>query len=175
MATPTLDATVEGASSNSYLTVVEGNTYHDAHLYNTAWTGSTTSQKTVSLIWATRLLDEWIVWKGAKKTDAQALDWPREGVVNPDGNYTIENNLIPDFVKDATAEFARLLLASDRTVTATTDGFSELTIGDITLKIDNLTKPENQIVTDSVWSIVQDYADTRNSATGIGAVSLVRV
>ena len=55
-----LDATVGGSSANSYCTRAEGDTYHEAHLYATAWTGATSGNKDAALVWATRMLDEQI-------------------------------------------------------------------------------------------------------------------
>lgn len=113
MPTPTLIATAGAVNANSYATVAEADTYHDAHLYGTEWTDAETANKIVALIWATRLLDELCDWDGNKISRDQALRWPRSDVWDRD-DYEIDNTTIPQFLKNATAELARHLLIKDR-------------------------------------------------------------
>ena len=113
MATPVLIATAGDPNANSYCTVAEANTYHDAHLYGTVWSEAETAQKTVALIWATRLLDEMCDWVGEKINSTQALRWPRGGAYDRD-DYELDNASIPRFLVNATAELARHLLIKDR-------------------------------------------------------------
>jgi len=136
MAVPTLVATVGGATANAYCTVAEGNTYHDAHLYASDWTDADTDTKTIALIMATRLLDAQFAWTGSV-TDTvtpQALRWPRIGMYNRD-DTVFDSDVLPQALKDATAEYARTLIAEN--LTADSDvakqGLSAFTAGSISL------------------------------------------
>lgn len=152
-----LDATVSGASANSYATRVEGDTYHDAHLYASTWDTAEAWKKDAALIMATRLLDEQVDWYGWKYTDTQALRWPRSGVEDPDGDWVDEDTL-PTFLKNATAELARWLIAEDRTAEPTR-AMSRVRVEGIEIVYDkNDRKP---ILPPSVVSIVRPYGKVR--------------
>ena len=151
--------TIGSASANSYCTLAEANTYHDTKRYHSkdTWIGYSSSDRSRALIWATRLLDEWVTWDGAIVYTAGALRWPRYDVWHEDG-YMITSSAVPQFVKDATAEFAYHLLAEDRTLETNRDstGYELIQIGDLKLKVDKFThKP---IMPPSVWMIIRDYA-----------------
>lgn len=109
------DPTVGGANANSYATVAEADAYADTLSFRTAWpaTGTSDAAKEGALQQAARLLDT-RVWKGKKASSAQALAWPRYGVVDRDG-YTLASDSIPAKVKQAQCELAVQLLAGDRT------------------------------------------------------------
>lgn len=117
---PTLVATAGSTTANSYATVAEGDTYFDERLNSAAWTGAsvTTDTKERALIMATRRLDQ-ETYAGNKTTTAQALEWPREYVVDKDGEE-YDSATIPTFVKEATFEMALRLLND-----ATTDTFAD--------------------------------------------------
>jgi hypothetical protein len=82
----TIDATVGGASANSYLTLADAQALIDGMVENddvTAWASATTDQKNRALYSATQRLDR-ERFLGARATDTQALQWPRTGVRKPD-------------------------------------------------------------------------------------------
>lgn len=122
-------------TANSNVSLANADSYHANHLYTSAWTQATDSDKEKSLIWATRLLDEQIDWTGFKRERAQALQWPRNGVIDRAG-YLIDSDMMPQTLKDATAEMARFLLASDRTAEDDTIGFKRIKAGSVEIEID---------------------------------------
>ena len=82
----TIDATVGGASANSYLTLADAQDLIDGMVENddvTAWASATTDQKNRALYSATQRLDR-ERFLGARATDTQDLQWPRTGVRKPD-------------------------------------------------------------------------------------------
>ena len=82
----TIDATVGGASANSYLTLADAQALIDGMVENddvTAWASATEDQKNRALYSATQRLDR-ERFLGARATDTQALQWPRTGVRKPD-------------------------------------------------------------------------------------------
>ncbi len=169
-----LDATVGGPNSNSYSTLTEANEYHEAHLYATDWTGATDPKKEAALVWATRLLDELVDWYGyrSEEPDVQALRWPRTGVMGRDGYY-FDEDIIPQFLKDATAEFARNLLASNRLAEEET-GLKSLGVGSINLSFDK--EDRKNVIPPSVLSLVRPFGLLENDPKNRGdrTVTLVR-
>ena len=81
-----IDATVGGASANSYLTLTEANTIVEGLILDddvTAWDSSSNDNKARALYTAAVRVDrEWFL--GARVTNTQALQWPRTGVRKPD-------------------------------------------------------------------------------------------
>jgi hypothetical protein len=131
----TIDATVGGATSNSYLTVAEADAYFDTRIALVPpW--SAAADPDAALIMATRVLDALAQpfktfvpgppgdpgyyrvrrqWTGAAATSTQRLAWPRTGMLTRNG-YPIASTVIPQELKDATAELAGQLLAQDFTL-----------------------------------------------------------
>ena len=97
-----IDATVGGASANSYLTVAEADAYMETHPLFSNWDGATAQEQINALIEGTRLLDDYFSWIGDIASDTQALRWPRTNAEDPDGR-AVASDIIPDPVKRATA------------------------------------------------------------------------
>ncbi len=97
-------------SANSYVSLVECNTYH-AERGNTAWTGDDTV-KEAALIKATQYIDGRYRkrWKGIPLSSSQALCWPREDIF--DDRYQ-EITGIPSHLKYAVCEAALRALTDD--------------------------------------------------------------
>ena len=151
-----LIATAGASNANSYCTAAEGETYHEKRLHIEDWSGASTSEREAALVWASRLLDDSMDWYGWKNSSAQAMRWPRSGVYGPDG-YPITSTAIPSFLRDATAEYARLLIAEDRTLETNRDlkGYKMMQIGDLKIVIDPTTgKP---VTPKSVWQMIREY------------------
>lgn len=144
------------ADANSYATVAEADAYHETRLFVTAWTGASTPDKTAALIWATRVIDEQTTWDGARVDQRQALQWPRYGVPSRDRNIPFDSDIVPVFLKDATAEMARLLIAGDRTADNDTEGFKRLKVGPVEIEPNASDRPT--ILPRSVASILGPYA-----------------
>src|SRR6185436_6166277 len=70
--------------ANAYANAADGDSYHDGHLYASAWTAATTGNKEKALVLATRLIDAQVQFNGFRRFNAQALQWPREKCVDPD-------------------------------------------------------------------------------------------
>lgn len=80
----TVDATVGGASANSYVTLVEATDLFDARLNSELWLGANQDNQTRALqMAASRLEDE--NWLGSRVTTTQRLAWPRFDVQKVDG------------------------------------------------------------------------------------------
>lgn len=163
MATPTLIATAAASDANTYSTLVEANTYISARLHVANWDDETPDNKNKALLWATSLLDDLCNWLGLKGGTTQALRWPRTSVWDIDGQ-SVTSTAIPQFLKDATSEFALHLLDEDRTLETNRDmmGFEEMTVGPLSMKIDRYTK--KPVLPASVQTIIRDYCASSRSA-----------
>lgn len=106
----TLDATVGGTSSNSYVTEARAGELIETLPHAGDWFTEVYVDKKPLLIHATRLIDRYGEYHGYKTSSSQALAFPRAGVVSwPEGNL-IANNVIPAAVEIATVEWAYHLL-----------------------------------------------------------------
>ena len=152
-----LDETAGGAAANTYASLAEAEAYFLTRLHKTTWTGSIEGNKNAALVWATSLLDELVSWVGNKATEAQALRWPRELVWDEEG-YKLSTTTIPDFLKNATAEYAMHLIGSDLTLGTNTDlvGFEFMKVGPIEIKVDKFTK--KPILPQSVQTMIRLYS-----------------
>src|SRR3954454_19512206 len=124
-------------NANTYALVADGDGYHEAHLYATAWTASSTPNKEAALAMATRLIDEEFQFNGFKAKSSQALQWPRARCPAPGlepypfvpGSLTfvspyVAADKVPMRVMQATCEMARELLIVDRTGPPAGEGIS---------------------------------------------------
>jgi len=122
--------------ANSYADAVDGDAYHEGHLYATAWTAATTQNKEKALVFATRLIDSQYQFNGWRAHDERGLQWPRDHCPDPDkglgalvllrllGASFVDFDVVPKAVVDATCEMARELLILDRTTAPPGEGIS---------------------------------------------------
>jgi len=129
MADVVLDATVSGASANTYVTLAQADAYFDERLDSTDWTGATDNNKGKALVQAARRLDQ-IRWVSIKADADQKLQWPRSAAVDEDGN-TVDSDEIPQCIKDAQCEMALFMLDSDLLSDSGLEAFEQVEIGPI--------------------------------------------
>lgn len=139
-------------NSNAYVSVDNADIYHEMRLHNTTWTGAIDTDKEIAIMWATKLLDTLVTWDGWKYTEAQALEWPRDGISDRAG-YEIDVDEIPQFLEDATAEYAMHLIASDLTAEDGTKGFKRLRAGPLELEVNRWDRKGT--IPKSVWNIIR--------------------
>lgn len=159
------------SNANSYATSAEGDSYHEAHLHASSWTSATQVEKEAALVWATRLLDEQVQWYGYKTNFEQPLMWPRQGVLEKDGFNYYDNNEIPTWLKSATAELARYLLAEDRTGEYEGKGIKFMGAGPLQVSFDK--GDVKSILPRSVISIVGSYGFINSSSVQFGRIARV--
>jgi len=157
------------AGFNSYASVAEADAYHATRLHNTAWTGAITATKESALIWATRNF-ETLEWLGWMTVAGQNLQWPRAGVFRNGSevldasesalyyNIIFDSATIPTFLKEATAEAAMWLIASDVTAPVGTEGFSRIKADTIELQIDKRDRLKwlNDATKNIIWRYVRN-------------------
>ncbi len=89
-------------NANTYADLAFCNTYH-ANLGNDGWDG-TDEEKKQAILRAMAWM-ETLSWAGVKLDIDNALEWPREGVVTPNG-YDFPEDSVPWQVQDAVCEGA---------------------------------------------------------------------
>jgi uncharacterized heparinase superfamily protein len=168
-----LDATVAGASANSYADLAYASSYFTTHVYGSTWFTYSSTLRETALITATRMLDDYIRWKGYKVDEDQALRWPRYGVYDLDG-FDIVSSVVPPVVKQATCELATYLRAqkaagSDPSASPDTKGYKRLKVGDLEIEVDKDDRDSGSVLPDPViimlepFGIIRKRSGTRTS------------
>jgi hypothetical protein len=169
-----IDATVGGVSANSYCTKAEADTYHDGHPYASTWTAATDDQKNRALVTATALLDRHIDWYGYVVSYTQALLWPRNGMFYRNRDYVL-TTVVPQELKNATAELARQILDADRTKDndIETQALTQLSAGPVSMSFD-ANKVTAKVIPDAVFYMIEPWGTLR-TRSGDRQVPLGRV
>lgn len=171
-----INTVLESSSANSYAEVAEVDAYHEARLHNSLWTAITDAElKKAAIIWATRIVDLYMLWKGAKKTSTQALKWPRLHAHDSDGfilgyDYVSKSYVIAQAIKDAVSELAFLLVESDIVSDSDSSNLSGLKVDVISLNFNS--KSSSNAIPSSVVDMLREYGSF--SRNNIGMVPLVR-
>lgn len=153
----TLDCTIGGASSNSYVSLATAGLYIEENIHISAtWASLSTANREASLIYATTLLDAEISWIGTKANDddTQRLRWPRSDAYDAD-DYAIDDDIIPIPIQKATSLFGYFLSQSDRTEDSSTFGFKQLEAGSLNMVIDKYDR--KPIMPNIVWDLIKSY------------------
>ena len=123
------------ASANSYVSIATIDAWVLTNPHDSTWTALTDAAKNGYAVMSCRVLNEQMDWHGWQIDADQALDLPRSGMIDKNGN-SIDNDEIPSEVQNAQCELARLLVIDDRTADPDTAGFKEIGVGSIKLVID---------------------------------------
>lgn len=123
-----LVTTVGGASTNSYATVAEADSYLEAHSDFSDWTVLAEAVKIKHLVQAARMIDQEL-FHGAKVSSTQSMRFPRTTQMNVD-SYTVLT-AIPPAVKNAQCEQAIYLMkhGHSRRMELRADGVKQISLG----------------------------------------------
>ncbi len=139
MTVATLVTTVGSASANAYCSLAFADQFQDNRPpVGTTWAIASDAEKSAAILWATQLIDALFDWDGVAVDDVQALLWPRYGLTRRNG-YEQLSDEIPIELQNATAEYARQLLAEDRAGDSDieTQGITSIKAGSIALTFKN--------------------------------------
>lgn len=127
------------ATAESFCSVADADTYHAAR-GTTLWATMTTTEKEQALRRGTDYMGQTyrLRWAGYRKSDSQALDWPRYDVPKPDtsaGRFMAyyDDDVVPVEVRNACAEMA-FRAASGELAADQGQAVIERTVGPITTK-----------------------------------------
>lgn len=134
-----LDATVGGASANSFGTRAEANTFFADRLYTTVWDAASDANKDKALMTACFEISQ-LRFFGEKATSTQSLPWPRLCVRNDDSGFAATgyyaSDEIPTKLKQAQFIYAHELLKSDSISENQMSGLRSLSTGTLSLELD---------------------------------------
>ena len=145
--------------TNSYVDMSDAVTYHEGRLHNDAWLNAGTTTREAALKWATRLLDA-MSWQGEKTATSQVLKWPRTYVYNDNGDQ-LDTSTIPQFLIDATCEYALQLIKGDRESDTDTQGIMEVKAGEVEIVFDKNDRASKTPA--SVYRLINSYLSTGSS------------
>lgn len=169
-----VNATVGDPAANSFATLLEGDVYHEAHPTPEAWDDATADEQARALVTATRMIVQKLSgrWRGYAATETQALPFPRFGVYTRN-DYPMPTNIVPEDLKVATIELARLLLEGNAGVTAGADTLKQLKAGPVELVFrDDV--PVTSGFPDAVYDMIA-YLTTGSGSGGVRSVQVTRV
>ena len=129
-----IDATLGGASANSYVTLADADAYFETTPDAATWDDKTNDQKNRALISATRWIDA-LSFYGDRCSKTQALKWPREDY-KVDG-IELACTLIPVGIEVATYELARAIANDADAITGstgTTGIYDQVELGELKVK-----------------------------------------
>src|SRR5690348_15449444 len=164
-----LDATVGGTNSNSYVTQAAADSYFADRLFSDAWDAATSGEQDSALIMAAKRIDQ-ENFIGVRTSSTQALKWPRAYVPIPGENYVygvryFDSNTIPQQVKDAQCEYALLMIASDVLAQDDLANFKSVRVGPISV---DFNQPVNSgVLPDQVVRLLKGL---RANSSGVSMV-----
>lgn len=160
-----IDATLNGANSNSYVTLEEANTYFESRLYVDTWINATDDDKSRALVMACRRINQEVFY-GDRETSTQKLPFARVSLGYLDGVFL--DSTIPETLKEAQYELAIHLLSTDMSQPSVdTSNMSEVAVGSIKVKYavdknDNVSRSYDELPP-FVLSLLADLSRTVSS------------
>tara|TARA_R110002020_G_scaffold21484_3_gene72984 strand:+ start:558 stop:1112 length:555 start_codon:yes stop_codon:yes gene_type:complete len=180
----TLVSTAKSASANSYATLAESNIYMQTVRSDQekVWLKITESTRERYLIMSTRLIDQHYDFIGYKTTTDQALQWPRQNSPK-DGKWAkgfgldyLDQDTIPSFLKDATAELARILVDTDVTADPDGAGMKQIAMGGMAMTFNEKDRISQGVIRSSVYSFLRKYGSYKPSLNaGAASITMARV
>jgi len=140
------------ANANSYASIATIDAWVLTNPHDTIWSALAAAAKNGYAVMSCRVMNEQMDWDGWQTDDEQALDLPRSGMTDKNGNY-IDNDEIPDEIKNAQCELARLLAIADRTADNDLKGFKQIGVGSINLVVDKADRAS--VLADAVWNMLR--------------------
>jgi len=154
------------SGANSYVATATIDAWVLTNPHDTTWTALAAAAKNGYAVMSCRVLNEQMDWDGWQTDADQALDLPRSGMTDKNGN-SIDSDEIPTEVKNGQCELARLLAEADRTADPNTAGFKEIGVGSIKLVIDKADRVP--VLPDAVWNMIRWFG-SRSNPKGVSRV-----
>lgn len=170
------------SDSNTYISRTDADAYFEGRLNASDWTGASTAIKDAALVMAARQLDTQIQWNSFKSNNSQAMQWPRYSVRDPDQSMTyrpypsfnsvgyIGADVIPQWLKDAQCEMARVLIIDDRTADPSGEGLSKFVLTGV-MEVEFNLSTKRPVIPVHLLPVLTKYG---YSLSGGGSVKLSR-
>lgn len=164
-----LDASVGTPTANSYVIVLDADTYFGDRSNSSKWVS--TLNKEALLITASRLLDSQLKFDGFKVLQTQSMQFPRRDLTLSDGSL-LPDNIIPIEIQFATYELAYLSIGSDRTADNALAGIEQVKAGPLFVKA--TPSGYGSTKADIIPLFIRNMLSDLLLPSGIGVVPLVR-
>jgi hypothetical protein len=169
-----IDATEGGVAANSYVTEAEADTYFQGRLNSEGYVNATQPTQEQALRTATIFLDSRVRWIGDIKDQItpQALAWPRVYDINaltPE-DILVLGAAIPQDLKNAQCELALYLIDNDDPVTS--NALDSIKVGSLDIDFNEFVP--NQLIPDSIWSMISYLGNRQSALHQVKAISLSR-
>lgn len=157
-----LDATVGGATANSYIDAAGGDSYFGTRPQSSLWFAQTPADKEAALIQASRMLDMIVPFYGQPSTSAQSMQWPRYGAPDLNRISTLDSTIIPAGLQNAVCELALFWLNDDRFAESGLEGFRSINAGGIQVSPDSYHK--RPVLPRSIRMLLRPYGQVQSGA-----------
>lgn len=153
--------------TNTYITLINANTYCSGAIHSAAWDAATDDAKSRALVTATRMFERQ-EWVGAPYADPQTLAWPRSGVTDKYGT-ALSASAVPADVISAQVELAMALLENLNVQTASSSSTPNKRVKAGSVEVEFFRTPKNQatqypkIVNDLVLPFLSSSASVGGS------------
>lgn len=155
-----IDATIGGASTNSFVDLPEAELLIHARPFHADWDAINGVEaddiKKAALVWATRILSNYC-WKGLIASQTQALPFPRSGLYDNDARE-YASDAYPEWLTVATTELAFFMATDDRLGDSGTEGFSKIKIDKLEFTVDPNDRTE--IIPDYIIDAISRWMET---------------
>lgn len=124
------------ADATSYVSIADADAYFTDRGTPAAWTAADTTEKEQALVKGTQWLDAHYRWNGDIASTTQALGWPRL-YAEDRWERTIDDDVVPQAVKDACCEAAVRSMAADLEADETQKVSEEEVVGAVRVKYED--------------------------------------
>lgn len=155
------------ADATSYVSVNDADAYFAVDPNVTDWTSLDVEDKEQLLNWATRTLDQKVIWAGTPSTMVQALRWPRTGVRDRDDRL-IASDEIPRQLVELVCEFLKFIRATDPTTSGDVDQISRLKVDVIEIEFQEDTA--QSVYPSIIGALLRGLGRLRTGLQGFGRV-----
>jgi hypothetical protein len=172
---PTLDSTVGGLSSNSYLSQSEALDLLEVVLsaaQSEAFFRQSSDERDAALIKASRTLDRSFDWSGYREDNDQAMAWPRYGVY-VDGDQ-VDDDIIPKELKDATLLLAAQISQGLTVENSLSTPVTSVKLGPIDVKFDAAKTKSKATLSEEVVSMLSKLGSFIGQSGYARAITLER-
>ena len=177
---PTLDATVGGLASNSYLTLDQALAIAEIVLSGPAYQAflnQATDDRSVCLMRATRMIERSFEWSGYKVDDDQALAWPRYSgadIAGSSNTLIYGQTTIPVDVLDATVMLASYIAQGYTETDSLGSPATNIKLGPISIAFDSNKTKSKSTIPEDVISTLNKLGTYMGVSSGGRAISLER-
>jgi len=173
------DGTVVDDAS-SYISIDDADDYLSIKPNSTALADVAEATRENYLMWATRLLDQRAFFQGVKTDEDSTLRWPRQGVIDKDGNL-VASDEIPQGIKDATVEIAYHLYSQSvdpsapPSTSAAASGIKKIVAAEVSIEYQDAANlvSNNNLFPGGINRLLSPYGSIVGAGSGFGLIRRV--